>query len=481
MIKKPNVIVILADDLGWGQVSHRGHPHVQTPNIDALTANGLRLDRFYVNGTCGPARAQILTGRAGDRGGVHRSFYRLRFQEKTISQVLKAAGYSTAMFGKWHLNGMLGNPGAPMLLADERHPGNWGFDEWSASTCGIDLNGLMGDHLGNISENPADSSSAIADKTCDFIDRMVQSNNPFFTYVAMSSPHRPFNALPQNKALYEGQGLTVDQENLFGMITELDNAVATIRQKLRDLNIEKDTIVWFLSDNGFNSSVDPDANGGLKGSKGDPYDGGIRVPSSVEWPGRIQAGRSSDQLVYNADIPLTLCKIAGADLDEFIKPSDGIDVSDHLLDNKTIDDRKIPIHRWQQDRRGAGVLVTDRWKIITHNLRGVSDWELYDIQADPAESTDLAPHHRGIVAELAEYYYEWFSSVRKSANGLDYPEKEVINHPIGAMFWTTDPIYASYVDAWSTRPEYAGVYASAAAPFEPGSVWYDIFYDPFHF
>ncbi len=481
MRKQPNIVIIMADDLGWGQTSYAGHPYVSTPNIDALSANGVRFDRFYVSGLCGPARAQIQTGRVADRGGIHKSFYKFRKQEKTVAQALKNTGYTNGMFGKWHLNGMIGNPGAPMLPEDPRHPGYWGFDEWVASTCGIDPYSLMGDHNGNILEHTADSSSAIAAAANDFIDRAHQSGTPFFAHVCMSSPHTPYHAIPTSKALYEGLGLSTDAEHLFGMITELDAAVGSIRQKLRDLGIEKDTVVWFLSDNGGNSNTDPDQAGGLRGKKGDPYEGGVRVPCSVEWPGRIQPGRISKQMAWVADIPLTLCELANANPNLLLKPQDGISICGPLLDGEEIENRAFAIHRLRgTDDYGVGIIVSDRWKALTHAVRGVAEWELYDVQADVAEATDLAEHHPDIVSGLADHYWTWLGSVRRSLNGLDYPEGRVTEPPTGGIFWTDEPIYAGYIAEWSTRPEYIKVFNDASG-FAPGNIWYDNYHDIFRF
>ena len=472
---QPNIVLIVADDMGFGQVGYNNHPLLSTPNIDALASNGLRFDRFYSSGPyCSPTRAAILTGRTGDRCGVHRPFYRLRLQEQPFTNALSDAGYINGHFGKWHLSGLRGSPGAPVSTSDTHGPDKFGFDEWFANTCNIDLNTLMGDDTGTFTENPSDSSSAIANKACDFIEAADTSSTPFFANVWFSSPHHPFNALPQNKALFENMGLSEDGENQLGMIVELDNAIGTIRQKLRDLNIENDTIVWFCSDNGGLPNVDPYAVGNLNGAKDTMYEGGLRVPCAVEWPTHITPG-ITDQLAYTSDIALTLCDITGANKDSLLCPQDGVSIKPVLLDNETIDNRALPFHAWDR-----GALISDQWKILTHKVQGEVAWELYDIQNDPNETTDVASQNVPIVTAMARHFWNWYSSVRCSVNGLDYPETEVIgNYPLAPHFFN-DPLYASYVDDWKLRPEYEKPYMWSMVPDDPGTDP-DLFYEPYCF
>jgi arylsulfatase A-like enzyme len=154
---RPNIVLIMADDMGWGETGYRGHPVLKTPHLDAMAASGLRFERFYAGApVCSPTRASVLTGRANDRTGVLSHGYALRLQEKTIAQALRAAGYVTGHFGKWHLNGLRG-PGAPILATDERHPGRFGFDEWVSVTNFYDLDPLMS-RMGRIEEFQGDSS-----------------------------------------------------------------------------------------------------------------------------------------------------------------------------------------------------------------------------------------------------------------------------------------------------------------------------------
>lgn len=469
-MRRPNIIILLADDLGWGQVGYNGHPYAETPNIDALAANGLRFDRFYSSGPdCSPTRAASLTGRAGDRCGVPDPFYRLRLQEKTIAQALKAAGYRNKHFGKWHLNGMIGSPGAPMFPEDTHHPGRFGFDEWFSNTCNINPNTLMGHHTGEITENPADSSSAIADNVNEFMESANQNDQPFFACAWFSAPHGPLEPLPASQARYEGLGLLEVTEKQLGLIYELDQAVGSIRDKLRLLGIENETVVWFCSDNGGLPNTDPDAVGHLNGQKSTMYEGGLRVPCAVEWPNRIQPG-VTQQLAYTSDIPLTLCELSEANPRRLTKPQDGVSICPVLLEGDSIDNRALPFHGTDE-----GALITDRWKILTGKVCGEAVWDLYDIQTDPSETTDLSVHHPDIVATLQGYYWDWYSSVRKSVNGLDYPEGRVAgDYPLFLHFFNA-PMYADYVDDWKTRPEYVIPYSFSMVVWEPGDPFYEAY------
>ncbi len=492
MPKKPNIIILLADDLGLNQVGYKGAPIVQTPNIDALASNGLQLDRFYTGSSqCSPTRMTILTGRAGPRSALYRPFYKMRLQEKTIAQTLKVAGYRSKHFGKWHLGGMRGGVGFPLLPTDTHSPDKFGFDEFIGNTCNMVTNTQMGDHEGNITENNGDHSDAIAGHVNTWLDEVSQTGQPFFANVWFSAPHGPFSGFTDNsiislasdRAPYEGLGLSEVNVHQFAILRALDRAIGTIRQKLRDLGIENDTVVWFCSDNGGIISVDPDAVGELNGEKDRLYEGGIRVPCVVEWPGTITPG-NSDQLAYTSDIAPTLCALADANPDTLGSPLDGRDISCTLLYGEKTEPRALPyftvsnpVRSWAALIPHPGALVSDKWKIITGEVCGEVTWELYNLEADPNETTDLAAARPDVVAEMASLYWDWFASVRKSINGLDYSEKRVVGTYPFAEHAFNEPIYAQYVAAWQTRPEYEVSYAQSLIPDEPG----DAFYEPYCF
>ncbi len=165
---RPNFVLVMTDDQGWGQTGYRGHPHLKTPHLDAMAANGLRLDRFYAGASnCSPTRATVLTGRTNDRTGVFNHGYPLRLQEVSLARVLLEAGYRTAHFGKWHLNGLRG-PGAPILASDTHAPGGFGFTQWLSATNYIDRDPLLG-RMGEFEEFEGDSSEVIVEQAVDYL------------------------------------------------------------------------------------------------------------------------------------------------------------------------------------------------------------------------------------------------------------------------------------------------------------------------
>lgn len=460
MTNRPNIILIIPDDMGWGQASFRGHPHLNTPHLDNMAANGAVMTRFYSNGPqCSPTRASVLTGRAGDRGGVHFHGYRLNLQERTIAQALRNAGYRTAHFGKWHVNGLRGQFGAPMLTTDTHNATAFGFNEWTSNINNIAYQGLVGDHNGNIWEIPGDSSDAIAEFACDFIDDAHDDERPFFAAVCFSAPHAPFFAQASDKVGFES--LPEPLQNHLGMIVALDRGVGAIRQKLRDLEIEDNTLVWFFGDNGGIDDTDPDANGPFRDGKDSMYEGGLRLLSIAEWPGTIPVGECG-QLSYTADVARTLGALGDIDSGELTCPQDGRDISTALKGSLLIDNRALPFHSLDK-----AALIADRWKIVTDNIRGDVSWELYNLANDEAEANNLAADNPDIVRSMAKQYIEWYTTVRTSVNGYDYFEQEVVGDYPYSEFWVNDPLYADYVGGWSSRPEYAHTYWEAGQPPKP--------------
>jgi len=261
--ERPNIILVMADDQGWGQTSYNNHPVLKTPNIDAMAANGLRFDRFYAGApVCSPTRASVLTGRANDRTGVYSHGEPLHLQEKTLPQALQKAGYATAHFGKWHLNGLRG-PGVPILASDTHSPTHFGYDHWLAVTNFFDRNPLMG-RMGEFEDFKGDSSEIIVDEALKYIKE--HKDKPFFVSIWYGTPHSPFVASDEDRAPFSE--LKVDAQNQYGEIVAMDRSIGALRKGLRDMNIADNTIVWYCSDNGglkhFGSET---VGGGCAGSR----------------------------------------------------------------------------------------------------------------------------------------------------------------------------------------------------------------------
>ena len=441
------VVLVMADDLGFAQVGYRDHPVLKTPHLAALAAAGLRLDGFRAAAfTCSPTRASVLTGRTNDRSGVREHGYPLNPNEITLPALLRTAGYRTAHFGKWHLNGLRG-PGVPVLKDDPLSPGRFGYDSWLAATNYIDRDPLLGRN-GIVEEFAGDSSEILVAEALDYIGDRSAAGERFFVTVWYGSPHSPFVASEEDEAAFAGRPSAAHHAE----IAALDRSVGALRAGLRRLGVAENTLIWFCSDNGGLPNVRPSAVAPLRGHKGRIYDGGLRVPAAVEWPAVVAAGRTSDAVTVTSDILPTV--LAAAGLAPPDRPLDGANLMPLLTGAAPDWTRPRPLG-FRQNAAAAWVdgdlklLTTDRAAAANNPGR----WELYDLAADPTESRDLSADRPAAVARLAADFAAWGASVDASAAGADYgPGAEPA--PVGRRFWTDDPAYAPFLGAWRDRPEY---------------------------
>ncbi len=441
---KPNIIFVMADDMGWGQTGYRGHPVLKTPNLDAMAANGLRFERFYAgNPVCSPTRASVLTGRSNDRTGVLTHGYALRLQEKTIAQALRGAGYVTGHFGKWHLNGFKG-PGAPILRDDPRNPGAFGFDEWVSVTNFFDQNPIMS-RGGEFEEFTGDSSDIAVAEAVKFIDKHRAGEKPLFAVIWFGTPHSPFRALEADKAAF-GKLDKASQDH-YGELVALDRAVGTLRQKLADTGLAKDTLLVFNSDNGGLPGIEPPTVGGLRGHKGTVFEGGLRVPGIIEWPAVIKP-RVTSYPACTLDLFPTVVDILGLPEDVMIRPIDGISLKPLFAGE--IGERSQPLGF----RFGSKLaLAGQRYKVLTEDV-GKAVFQLYDILADPNETTDLSRQEPEVFEKMEKELLAWNDSVSASFEGRDYPEGKVTPPDPESISWTEHPSYQPYLKDWLKRWEY---------------------------
>lgn len=439
--EKPHIILIMADDQGWGQTSYNNHPQLKTPNLDAMAANGLRFDRFYAGASnCSPSRATVLTGRTNDRTGVLNHGYPIRLQEKTVAQALQKIGYKTGHFGKWHLNGLRG-PGAPVLESDTHHPGAVGFDVWVTATNYFDRNPILS-RMGEFVEFEGDSSEVAMDEAIDFILKHAPGQ-PTFTVVWYGTPHSPFVASDADKAPFSD--LPENYQNQYGEIVAMDRSIGTLRKALRESGIAENTLIWYCSDNGGLAEFGPETMGGLRGSKNTMYEGGLRVPGIIEWPAKISEGQHTDVIAGTVDIFPTISEITNLPEDSMLSPHDGISLVP-LLEGR-MEKRPTPL-RFRHD--GRGVIIENRYKFLS--LKGKP--EVYDIVEDEAESNNLAKSHPDLTARLQSDYEAWNAGVEDSVAGKDYPEGTVTADQPERRFWHIDPAYAPYLESFKKRPEY---------------------------
>lgn len=428
--KRPNIVLVMADDQGWGDTSYNGHPQLKTPQLDAMAAAGLRLDRFYAaHYNCSPTRASIMTGRHPHRMGTFSPGSPIRIQEVTLAQVLKRAGYATGHFGKWHLNGKNGNkdtttpPGRAILASDPLSPGRLGFDEWVSADNFFDLDPVLGRN-GVPEKFTGDGSDVVTDEALKFIRKQAAGGKPFLAVVWFGNPHVPHIALAKDKEAYKS--LPEKDQNYFGEITGIDRSVGRIRAALRELGLADDTIVWYCSDNG--GAAGPRSTGFLRGGKGTLWEGGCRVPGIVEWPARMPRPVISSVPCSTLDIYPTVLAATGAAAEKQVEPLDGINLLP-LFDGKMTERGKaIPFVSQSTRPDSHAALIDWPYKLHLHAVEGKKAAKklaggplLYDVSKDPKETTDLAAQQPERVAKMTAALLAWRASVEKSLAGADYP------------------------------------------------------------
>jgi len=448
---RPHIVLVMADDMGWGETSYNGHPILKTPNLDAMAAAGLRFDRFYAGApNCSPTRATVMTGRNNDRAGVENHGYALRRQEKTLPRALRDAGYATAHFGKWHLNGYTG-PGAPVLATDDHNPGEFGFDEWLSVTNFFDRNPLLS-RRGKFEAFKGDSSEVIVAEALKFMEKNRAGSKPLFTVIWYGSPHAPFDADEPDRAAFGS--LNKLSQHHYGELVALDRSVGTLRRGLRDLGLADNTLVWFCSDNGGLPEISPSTVGNLRGFKNTVYEGGLRVPGIIEWPAVIKQPRITRYPAGTVDIFPTLTDILGLPASVMLAPVDGSSL--RPLFSGDVASRAKPL-AFHHQRRAAW--VDNRYKLIQPKI-DEEKFELYDLDTDPTESRDLSATQPEIFARLRTALVAWNAAVAASVAGQDYPERKVSPTEPASRAWSTAPEYQPYLAELGARPEYQ----SAIAP-----------------
>jgi arylsulfatase A-like enzyme len=441
---RPNIIFVMADDMGWGQTGYRGHPVLKTPNLDAMAANGLRFERFYAaSPVCSPTRASILTGRTPDRAGVLSHGYALRHQEKNIAQALKGAGYVTGHFGKWHLNGFKG-PGAPILKDDPRTPGSFGFDEWVSVTNFFDQNPIMS-RGGEFIEFTGDSSDIAVGEAVKFLEKHHAGDKPMFAIIWFGTPHSPFKALDEDKAAFAS--LDKESREHHGELVALDRSMGVLREKLRDYGIAENTMLVFNSDNGGLPGIKPGTTGGLRGFKGSVFEGGLRVPGIIEWPALIKP-RVTGYPASTMDLFPTVADIVGLPAETMIQPVDGISLKP--LFEGEIGERKKPI----PFRYGSKIALTEsRYKILSEDFaKGV--FQLYDITTDNGEKNDLSQSKPDVFERMKKDLLAMNACITASFEGKDYPEGKVSPPDPKSIAWTEHPGYKPHLEKLGKRWEY---------------------------
>jgi arylsulfatase A-like enzyme len=450
---RPNIVLVMADDQGWGQTGYYNHPLLRTPNLDAMAANGLRFDRFYAGGpVCSPTRASLLTGRTHDRTGVYSHGYALRLEEKTLAQALQQAGYGTGHFGKWHLNGLRG-PGVPLLASDTHHPGHFGFDEWLAMSNYFDRDPLMS-RMGRWEEFQGDSSEIIVAEALKFIGRMKEAGRPSLSVIWFGSPHSPWIATQEDQEAFAKLDSKGRQHH--GELVAMDRSIGTLRDGLRRLGIAENTLVWFNSDNGGLPGVGADSVGGLRGKKGQVWEGGLRVPGIVEWPGEIKP-RITEFPAAVMDIFPTLAELLKLPDDCMLEPIDGTSL--------------VPLFQGEVDRRESPIpFQFQRWTVLLDNSdkivfdRNTGTYELYDLATDPKETMNVIGDRPEVSSRLKAQVNALAESIARSDDGVDYPGAKIKHDVPERMLWAESPAYSPYLEELFKRSEYKGQKGKVRSP-----------------
>jgi arylsulfatase A-like enzyme len=447
----PNIILVMTDDQGYGDLACHGNPHIQTPHLDAFYKQAARFTDFHVSPTCAPTRSALLTGRHEFKNGVTHTIQereRLTLQAFTVAQLLKSAGYATGIFGKWHLGDEA-----------EYQPNRRGFDEvfiHGAGGIGQTYPGSCGDAPGNTYFDPAILHNGKFEKTKGYctdvffnqalawIDQRRQTGEPFFAYITPNCPHAPLDCPPEYEAPYTGK-VPPNVAKFYGMITNIDDNFGRLTAKLDEWKLTDNTLVIFMTDNG-TATGSRVFNAGMRGAKGSPYQGGTRVPALWRWPNGFAGGRELPQLTAHIDIFPTLAEITGAKVPaEFATQVEGRSLLPLLKDahanqhSATWDDRVLVTHvgRWekgkaQQHKYSACSIRNSRFTLVNAGRMG-ENWELFDLHADPGESKNVLADHPDVVKELKGQLDAWWQEVTPLLVNEDVTPPA--QNPFKVLYW----------------------------------------------
>jgi arylsulfatase A len=404
--RPPNVLLILADDQGYGDLSCHGNPYAQTPNLDRLAAESVEFTRFHVSPVCAPTRASLLTGRYHLRCGVHgvtAGRETMRAEEVTVAEALKPAGYHTALYGKWHLGEHY--PYVPFAQ---------GFDEFIGFRTGHWINYWDARFERNGRPYPLKgyATEALTELGLRYLE--TQRDRPFLLNLAYNVPHTPWQAPARFWDQYRGMDIPKEAAAAYALNGCLDEQVGRLLRRLDELKLADDTIVLYLSDNGPNGQR---YNCGLRGIKGSVYEGGTRASLFVRWRNRLPAGRKVDRIAAHVDIYPTLLELCGVQAPK--GPAvDGVSLKPLLHgEAKGWPERMLFTH----SERPANPAAPYPGSVRTQRFNLVNGTELYDVQSDPGERRDIAAENPSEAQRLRQAYETWFAGVMPAGGLQRYP------------------------------------------------------------
>lgn len=455
----PNVILIITDDQGYGDLACHGNPWIKTPTMDNIYNESVRLTNFHVGTTCAPTRAGLISGKDCNRVGVWHTVMGRSLLDKDaviMPELFQGRGYKTAIFGKWHLGDNY-----------PYRPQDRGFDEvfihgggGVGQTPDVWNNDYFDDvylHNGIKTKAKGYCTEVWFNAALEFIEN--HKNRPFFCYLSTNAPHGPFHVPEKYIAMYD----TIEEvpnPNFYGMITNIDENLAVLESKLEELKIKDNTILIFMTDNGTSAGADLDwrgqvvkgYNAGMRGKKGSEYEGGHRVPFFIRWPEKeIDGGYDIEKLTSYTDVIPTLidlCNLEPTDIDSL----DGISLAPYLTDTMAEYPDRVIITDTQREE------MPEKWKnsaVMTQRWRLIRGYELYDMERDPDQSNNVAGYYPSVVRKLRDSYNEWWDQISPGFNEYQEIILGADNIPDGltAHDWHT----AGYLPPWNQEQIRAGV------------------------
>ncbi len=430
---RPNIILIMTDDQGYAPVGRHGHPWLQTPGLDHLYDTSTRFTRFLVCPTCSPTRSAVMTGRHDMRNGVTHTIFereRMTLAATTLPQVLGTAGYTSGIFGKWHLGD-----------EEEYQPQRRGFDEtfihggggigqaYDCSCADAPQNTYMDPvirHNGSFVKTQGFCTDVFFHAATGWIRHVSQQQKPFFAYIATNAPHSPYHAPEKNRRRFLDRGFSEEQAGFYGMIENIDENIVTLMDRLKQWNLLHNTVIIFMSDNGMTGGGSgvpgkamgtlPDGtpmlpyNAGMRGLKGSVDEGGVRVPFFIRWDGHIKAGQEIDRIAAHIDILPTLAALARTDFPK--NQVEGLSLLPLIQNPQTEWKNRLLVTHFGRWKTGSNP-DDSQWQTFSvrdQSYRLVNNTELFDLQQDPGQTSNVISQHPEVAERLRQAYDEWWKA-----------------------------------------------------------------------
>ncbi|MCY1722815.1 sulfatase-like hydrolase/transferase [Prolixibacteraceae bacterium Z1-6] len=450
--KTPNIILVMCDDLGWGDTGFNGNEIIKTPNLDMLAAKGITFNRFYsASAVCSPTRGSCLTGRNPYRLGIpNANSGHLKEQEITLPELLKQKGYTTGHFGKWHLGTLTtkvkdANRGRPGDSTHYSIPSMHGYDDWFVTESKVPTYDPMlkpatfdtekgeslrygwkavedkntakpfgtfywiGEETSETDNLDGDDTKLILDRAIPFIVKSVKKEKPFLSVIWIHTPHLPVVA--NQKMMEEYSQYSYEEQLYYGTISAMDKQMGRLWKKLEELGEAENTMIWFCSDNGPEVGT-PGSAGQYRGRKRDLYEGGVRVPAFCVWPKGIEAGQNTDFPCFTSDYLPTIVDLLNLDFPEE-RPIDGISLTEVLTGNAETRESPMGFHYLQR----LSWVTQDHKLISTDNGE---TFELYNLLNDPGEQNNIIEENEVLANKMRDDLLAWVESCKRSEKGEDF-------------------------------------------------------------